>query len=626
MSEPALTRARSTPTGRASRSTPPPRPRSGRPEPLGGWKRTHGCGALRAEHIGQVVTLMGWAFRRRDHGGLIFIDVRDREGLTQCVFNPAEAAAAHGRAEAVRGEYVVAVRGTVAARPAGTENPRLATGAIEVQATELRILNDCRPLPFPLEDDAEIDETLRLKYRYLDMRRPSVLRGFQLRDLACRAVRDYLHEEGFLEVETPFLTRSTPEGARDFLVPSRLQPGSFYALPQSPQLFKQILMVAGFERYFQIVRCFRDEDLRRDRQPEFTQIDIETSFLDRDDFLPIIEGMVAEIWRRVKGVELSRPFPRLSFDEAMARYGSDKPDLRFGLELADVSDLFAGGEFQAFAQVVAAGRRHQGAAPARRVRGEPEGAGRSDGGGQAGRCEGARLDQGRRRRHPVAGGQVPHRGAGSAPVDGSGRLPATSRCSSPISPWWPPPCWAASGWRWARRLGLIPADRDVFTWIIDFPLVEWNADEKRWDSVHHPFTAPRDEDLPYLESDPGRIRAKAYDLVLNGQEAAGGSIRIHQQAVQERVFGLIGISKEEARSRFGFLLDALEFGAPPMGGIAFGLDRLAANLAGHESIREVIAFPKTQKGTCPLTDAPAPVDPAQLREVGIRVVAPPPSA
>ena len=324
-------------------------------ESLGGWRRTHSCGALRSEHVGQVVTLMGWAYRRRDHGGLVFIDLRDREGLTQCVFNPGAGGGSHAKAEAVRAEFVLAVRGTVGSRPAGTENPKLATGAVEVQVTEVRILNESRPLPFQLEDDADIDETLRLKYRYLDMRRPHVLRAFQIRDQVCRAARDYLHAQEFLEVETPFLTRSTPEGARDFLVPSRLQTGSFYALPQSPQLFKQLLMVAGFERYFQIVRCFRDEDLRRDRQPEFTQIDIETSFLDRDDFLPIIEGLVAEVWRKVKGVELTRPFPRIAYDEAMARYGSDKPDLRFGLELQDCSALFAGSEFQAFAQTVAAG-------------------------------------------------------------------------------------------------------------------------------------------------------------------------------------------------------------------------------------------------------------------------------
>jgi aspartyl-tRNA synthetase len=590
-------------------------------EPLGDWKRTHSCGALGAGDVGKVVTLMGWAFRRRDHGGLIFIDLRDREGLTQCVFNPASGGEAHGTAEAVRAEFVLAVRGTVTARPPGTENPKLATGAIEVQVSEVRLLNDSRPLPFQLdaESDAEVDETLRLKYRYLDMRRPAVLRAFQIRDAVCRAVRDYLHSQGFLEVETPFLTRSTPEGARDFLVPSRLQAGSFYALPQSPQLFKQLLMVAGFERYFQIVRCFRDEDLRKDRQPEFTQIDIETSFLDRDDFLPIVEGMVAEVWRRVKGVEIERPFPRLGYEEARARFGSDKPDLRFGMELADVSALFAGGEFQAFSQVIA----DKGVVKALRV---PGAAGMSrkeldDLTAEAKQAGAKGLVWIKRNpdgvQSPVAKfiGGIQDRllaQLGAQPGDLLllvGDTPAIA---------------AAVLGRFrvdlARRLNLIPAERDVFAWVIDFPLVEWNAEEKRWDSVHHPFTAPRDEDLPLLDSDPGRARAKAYDLVLNGQEAAGGSIRIHQQSVQERVFGLIGISKEEARSRFGFLLEALEFGAPPMGGIAFGLDRLAANLAGQESIREVIAFPKTQKGTCPLTDAPAPVDARQLRELGIRIV------
>jgi len=587
---------------------------------MGGWKRTHGCGALRAADAGQTVTLMGWAFRRRDHGGLVFVDLRDREGLTQCVFDPKEAPDAHDKVEGVRAEFVLAVRGTVALRPPGTENSKLPTGAVEVRVSEMKILNDSRPLPFQLEDEGEVDETLRLKYRYLDMRRPSVLKAFQVRDQVCRAVRDYLHAEGFLEVETPFLTRSTPEGARDFLVPSRMQPGSFYALPQSPQLFKQLLMVAGFERYFQIVRCFRDEDLRKDRQPEFTQIDIETSFLDRDDFLPIIEGMVAEIWRRVKGMELVRPFPRLAYDDAMARFGSDKPDLRFGLELQDASALFAGGEFQAFAQTVAGG----GAVKALRIP-------------SAGGMSRKELDD-----LTSEAKQLGAKGLVWIKVTAEGLQSPVAKFLTAVQDRLlaltggtagdllllvaddAPAVAATVLGRFrvdlARRFRLIPEGRDIFAWVIDFPLVEWNADEKRWDAVHHPFTAPRDEDLALLESDPGKARAKAYDLVLNGQEAAGGSIRIHQQSVQERLFGLIGISKEEARARFGFLLEALEFGAPPMGGIAFGLDRLAASLAGQESIREVIAFPKTQKGTCPLTDAPAPVDARQLRDLGIRVV------
>jgi aspartyl-tRNA synthetase len=588
---------------------------------MAGWKRTHSCGALRATDAGKTVTLMGWVFRRRDHGGLIFVDIRDREGITQCVFNPGDGPLAHAKVQGVRGEFVVAVRGSVAPRPAGTENAKIPTGAIEVHASELKILNDCRPLPFQIdsEGDSEVDETLRLKYRYLDMRRASVLKGFQIRDLLCRAVRDYLHEHGFLEVETPFLTRSTPEGARDFLVPSRLRPGSFYALPQSPQLFKQLLMVAGFERYFQIVRCFRDEDLRKDRQPEFTQIDIETSFLDRDDFLPIVEGMVAAIWRRVKGVELSLPFPRLGYDEAMARFGSDKPDLRFALELTDVSALFAGGEFQAFAQVVAGG----GAVKALRIPGA--------GGMSRKELDDLTAEAKQAGAKGLVWIKVTSDGISSPVAKFFGavqdRLLASTATAAGdllllVGDAAPVAAVALGRLRvdLARRFKLIPQDRDVFTWVIDFPLVEWNADEKRWDAVHHPFTAPRDEDLPLLESDPGKARAKAYDLVLNGQEAAGGSIRIHQQSVQERLFGLIGISKEEARARFGFLLEALEFGAPPMGGIAFGLDRLAASLAGQESIREVIAFPKTQKGTCPLTDAPAPVDARQLRDLGISVV------
>ena len=570
--------------------------------------------------MGQSVTLMGWAARRRDHGGLIFIDLRDREGLTQCVFNPATNREAHAKAESVRSEFVLAVKGVVSARPPGTENTRLATGAIEVQVAEVRVLNEAKPLPFPLEDEGEVDEAVRLKYRYLDLRRPRAYRNFAVRDQVCRAVRDYLHTHGFLEVETPFLTRSTPEGARDFLVPSRLSRGSFYALPQSPQLFKQLLMVAGFERYFQIVRCFRDEDLRKDRQPEFTQIDIETSFLDRDDFLPIMEGMVAEIFRRVKGIELPVPFPRLSWVAALERYGSDKPDLRFEMELRDLSELFRGGEFRAFSQALVGGGVVKGLAV-------PGAGGMSRKELDDLTAEAKALGSqglvwakvtGGGFQSPVARFLDPHREPLLDRLNGregdllllvGGAMPLTAHVLGRLRV------------NLAHRFGLVsggPAYR--LAWVVDFPLLEYNDEEKRWQAMHHPFTAPRDEDIDILSNDPGRARAKAYDLVLNGQEIGGGSIRIHQRVLQQRLFALLGIEEAEAWARFGFLLEALEFGAPPMGGIAFGLDRIVAIVAGEESIREVIAFPKTQKGTCPLTDAPSSVSPAQLGELGIRLI------
>jgi aspartyl-tRNA synthetase len=589
---------------------------------FGGMRRTHSCGALRAVDAGQPVTLMGWAARRRDHGGLIFVDLRDREGLTQLVFNPALDAPAHEAAGHIRAEFVLAVEGTVERRPPGTVNPHLATGEIEVSVRRLRILNESKPLPFPLDESQETVEPLRLKYRYLDLRRPTMLAHLLLRDQICRATRDYLHAEGFVEVETPMLTRSTPEGARDFLVPSRLTPGTFYALPQSPQLFKQILMVAGLERYFQIVRCFRDEDLRADRQPEFTQIDIETAFLDQDDFLPIIEGMAAAIFEQAKGIALTRPFRRLTWDEAMRRYGSDKPDLRFDLELRDCSALFRDSAFQVFAQAVAAGGAVQaltvsGAAFSRKELDEL--VERAKTAGAKGLVwvrvgEGALQSPAARHLEPLREAFLAHTGAtaGDLVLLVADRMPLAATVLGRLRI------------ELAHRLGLVRRDAYEVLWVVDFPLFEWNEDERRWDAMHHPFTAPRDSDAEMGLADPGAARAKAYDLVINGQEIGGGSIRIHSRALQQRVFELLAIGEAEARAKFGFLLEALEYGAPPMGGIALGLDRLVAMLSGVESIRDVIAFPKTQKGTCPLTDAPTPVSSQQLKDLALEVTAPRP--
>jgi aspartyl-tRNA synthetase len=588
---------------------------------LGGMRRTHDCGALRAGDAGQRVTLMGWAFRRRDHGGLIFVDLRDRRGLTQLVFNPGLDGMAHGQASRIRVEFVLAVEGVVAPRPPGTINAHLPTGEIEVHVHRIVILNESKPLPFPLEESEEVSEPLRLKYRYLDLRRPIMLNRLLLRDQVCRAVRDYLHQEGFVEVETPVLTRSTPEGARDFLVPSRLAPGSFYALPQSPQLFKQILMIGGLERYFQIVRCFRDEDLRADRQPEFTQIDVETAFLDRDDFLGLMEGLVVEVFRRSRGIELPRPFPRLTWTEAMARFGSDKPDLRFGLELRDCSTIFGDSAFQVFAQVVRSG----GTVQALTVPGASFSRKDLDELVEKAKAAGARGLVWVRLgsdglQSPAARYLEPHRAAlqaatGAGPGDVlllvADRMPLAASVLGRLRV------------DLGHRLGLVAAQAHQILWVVDFPLFEWNEEEKRWDAMHHPFTAPRDEDSQEGLSEPGRALAKAYDLVLNGQEVGGGSIRIHSRALQQRVFELLGIDEAQARAKFGFLLEALEFGAPPMGGIAFGLDRLVAVLAGVDSIRDVIAFPKTQKGACLLTDAPSPVSTGQLQEVGIRLLEPP---
>jgi aspartyl-tRNA synthetase len=584
---------------------------------LGDWRRTHANGALRDTDAGREVTLMGWVNSRRDLGGLIFIDLRDRTGLTQVVCNPQEAADAAAAAAAVRGEDVIAVRGVVAARPAGTENLRVATGAVEVRARELRVLNPSDTPPFPIDTDAAVDEAVRLRYRYLDLRRPAMQAHIALRHRLTKAVRDYLSAEGFLEIETPMLIKGTPEGARDFLVPSRLQPGKFYALPQSPQLFKQLLMVAGMERYFQIVRCFRDEDLRADRQPEFTQIDIEMSFVGPEDVRALAEAMVAHAMRDAAGIDVPRPFPCLTYADAMRRYGSDKPDLRFGVEIADVGDLFAASPFRVFAHAVEAGgvvralRAPGAAAYSRRETAELEEIAKSAG---AGGLVPLHLDPGALR-GPLARHLTPETLAGLRSRCGAADADLLLLAAGPEKT--VAPAMGRVRLDIARRLNLV-RDGFAFVWVVDFPLLERGADGTIA-AVHHPFTAPMDEDLALLDREPLRTRAKAYDMVVNGVEVGGGSIRIHRQDVQRRMFDALGISPEAARERFGFLLDAFRYGAPPHGGIAFGFDRFVMLLAGEESIREVIAFPKTQSATDLMTGAPSEVDAAALAEAHIDV-------
>ncbi len=586
---------------------------------LGSLVRTHRCGDLTAAQIGQDVCVMGWVQRRRDHGGLIFIDLRDREGIVQLALDPDRDLPSHQKGEQVRNEYVLAARGKVSPRPEGTVNPKMKTGEVEIEISELLILNQSETPPFMLDEFTEVAENIRLKYRYLDLRRPLLQKNMRMRHLVAKTVRNYFDQQGFIEIETPVLTKSTPEGARDYLVPSRVNTGNFYALPQSPQLFKQLLMVSGFDRYFQIVKCFRDEDLRADRQPEFTQIDCEMSFVTRGQVMDIMEGMVAEVFKAARGIDLTLPMPRLTYAEALDRFGVDNPDLRFAMELIDITAQVADSQFKVFASVVAEG----GLVKALNVKGGATFSRKDlDGFTDFVKIYGAKglawvkvkEDEWQ---SPIAKFfTADELGALNQKLDAEvGDLLLFMADTPGVAN-------EALGrlrGHLGQKLGLTSKDDFKFVWVTDFPLLEWDGEQRRHVAVHHPFTAPLEEDIPLLDSDPGKARAQAYDLVLNGSEIGGGSIRIHDQSVQSRMFDLLGIGKEEAQEKFGFLLDALIYGAPPHGGIAFGLDRLMMILTGSDSIRDVIAFPKTQKATCLLSDAPNQVDDKQLQELGVRL-------
>jgi aspartyl-tRNA synthetase len=588
-------------------------------DPLGDWKRSAYCGEPRAISVGKDMILVGWVHSRRDHGGVIFVDLRDRSGICQVVFNPEVDPISHERAKQVRSEDVIAVRGRLSKRSPETLNPELGTGEVELVCKELHLLNASAVPPFPIEDETDANENTRLKYRYLDLRRPQSLAHLLLRYRMTKLIRDYLDGLGFIDVETPVLTKSTPEGARDYLVPSRIYHGKFYALPQSPQLFKQILMIGGLDRYFQIVKCFRDEDLRADRQPEFTQLDMELSFVQPDDVMQVVEGMIALLFKELKHIEIKRPFQRLTYEEAMNRFGSDKPDMRFGLEIRDFTEALRNSRFKVFASAIQKGGVVKGI--------------RIPKGGEMSRKD---LDDmtplaatfgakgiawtkitAEGWQSPIAKflseteqqaiEQIAGAGIGDVILFSADKLKIVHDALGNLR------------LHFGEKLGLIPENEFALVWVVDFPLMEFDAAEKRYVALHHPFTSPLDEDVPLLDGDPAKARSKAYDLALNGTEIGGGSIRIHQVDLQKKILSLMGISAAEAETKFGFLLEALSFGAPPHGGIAFGIDRLAMLLSGAKSLRDVIAFPKSQRAVCMLTEAPSEVEPRQLRELGIRM-------